>query len=119
MTQEAIVTIKSGKDAIVATVHPAELDYESSGQLRSAVVAAGAEAPNLPLVLDMSSVDFVPSVAIGALITLTRLFSEANQRFIMVGVKKSLRETLAVCRLDKMFEMYDTPEQAFSRLHNS
>ena len=116
MATESVISIESHRSAVLAKVLASELDFDSSGVMRDAVMAAGAESPRLPVVLDLSEVELVPSVALGALITLTRVFQENRQRFIIAGVKPDIHRTLVVCHLDKLFEIHESPQAALSQL---
>lgn len=116
MTQDSILSLEKNDQALIATVEVAEIDYRTSGQLRSEIVAAASDAPNLVIILDISNVQILPSVALGALVALTRIFKKENQRFILAGPNPEIRDTLAVCRLDKMFEIHETPEEALTHL---
>ncbi len=116
MEDESVISIESHRSAVLAKVLANELDFDSSGAMREAVMAAGADSPKLAVVLDLSEVEIVASVALGALITLTRTFKENRQRFMVAGIRPEIRRTLVICHLDKLFEIHESPQVALSQL---
>ena len=101
---------------VLATLQCAELDEPHASDMQQKIQAATEQAPDLAVVLDMSQVRFVPSLSLGALVTLLQHAKQKQQRFILVGLQPEVRQSLAVCRLDKLFEIYDTLEIASQRL---
>jgi anti-anti-sigma factor len=65
----------------------------------------------------MSKVQFVPSLSLAALVTMLREFKQAGQRFILVGIQPSVRGTLAVTHLDRLFEIYEDVKDAVEQIH--
>jgi anti-anti-sigma factor len=70
--------------------------------------AISEESEQLVMVLDMSKVEFMPSLSIGALISVMQNLKKKGQRFILAGLQSKVRETLTACRLDKLFEIFDS-----------
>ena len=94
----------------------AELDEQHTSDMQKKVQEAAEQAPGLPVILDMSEVHFLPSLSIGALVSLMHNSKQRQQRFMLIGLQPEVRQTLAMCRLDKVFEIYDTVEIASQRL---
>ena len=94
----------------------AKLDEQHTADMQGKVQEAAEEEPGLAVILDMSEVHFLPSLSIGALVSLMHDSKQRQQRFILIGLQPEVRQTLAVCRLDKVFEIYDTVETASQRL---
>ncbi|MHC4521325.1 MAG: STAS domain-containing protein [Planctomycetota bacterium] len=101
---------------VLAKLQCAELDEAHASDMQKKTQAAAEESPDLAVVLDMSRVQFIPSLSLGALVTLLQHTKQRQQRFILVGLRPEVRQTFAVCRLDKLFEIYDTVEAAQSRI---
>ena len=97
----------------------AELDEQHTSDMQKKVQEAAEQAPGLPVVLDMSEVHFLPSLSIGALVSLMRNLKQRQRRFMLVGLQPEVRQTLATCRLDKIFEIYDTVETATQKIRQS
>jgi len=101
---------------LLAKLQCAELDEPHAADMQQKTQAAAEQSPELAVVLDMSQVQFVPSLSLGALVTLLQQTKQRQQRFILVGLRPEVRQALALCRLDKLFEIYDTVEAAESRI---
>jgi anti-anti-sigma factor len=101
---------------IVARVQTAHLDEPQAQALLQQLLAAVAQSPAVPVLLNLTQVATMPSMAIGALVTLWKKLQDGRQKFILVGMQGPVRNTLAVCRLDKLFEFCDSEEEARNRL---
>jgi anti-sigma B factor antagonist len=93
-----------------------ELDEPHASDMQEKIQTAREQTPDRAVVLDLSQVRLVPSLSLGALVTLLQSAKQRQQRFILVGLQPAVRETFAVCRLDKLFEIHDTAEAAGKRL---
>ena len=116
MSQDAVVSFEDRAEALLAVVRCGELDQSSSADLHAKVLAAAEAEPDRPVILDMSGVTFVPSVALGELITLTRMFDERSRRFIVVGARAEVQQMLKICHLEKLFMLRSTVEEALREL---
>ena len=96
-----------------------KLDEQHTADMQKEVQQAAEQEPGLAVILDMSEVHFLPSLSIGALVSLMHDSKQRQQRFVLIGLQPEVRQTLAVCRLDKIFEIYDTVESASQRLGKS
>ena len=112
---EAAVTTEPHNEVIWVSVHAKKLDADSTEQLRQEV----SKAPgSLPVVVDMSNVEFVPSLTLGALVALNKEMRQAGRRFILAGVQPLVRPVFAITRLDKLFEMHSTFDDAVGRVRD-
>jgi anti-anti-sigma factor len=112
---EIAITTEDG--IIVARVATAHLDEQQAQALLQQLLAAVAQSPAVPVLLNLTQVTTMPSMAIGALVTLWKKLQDSHQRFVLVGLQGPVRQTLSVCRLDKLFEFCDGEEEAMKRLH--
>ena len=119
MTQANEITITAQGGVILARVERAQMDDQCARALETQLLAAADQTPTLPIMLDLSQVTAMHSVFIGVLVTLWKKTKESGQRFILAGMQPQLRQTLTLCRLDKLFELCDTVEEAKLRLHPS
>ena len=101
---------------VLAKLQCTELDEAHASDMQKKTQAAADESPDLAIILDMAQVQFVPSLSLGALVTVLQYARQRQQRFILVGLQPDVRQAFAVCRLDKIFEIYDTVEAASSRI---
>ena len=116
MTQanEIAITVQDG--ILLTKVECAHMEDQHAQALVLQLVAAADQTPSLPIVLDLSHVTIMPSMSIGVLVTLWKTFQERRQRFILADVQPQVRQTLTLCRLDKLLELCDSVEEAKLRL---
>ena len=111
-----ILSVQPHAQAIVAAVGCRQLTHETSLQLRSALDAALAGAPSSPLILDLSQVEFVPSLALGILVTIHKVLRQAGRKCLLVGIRPLVLETMQITALDKFFEIHSTLEEGLKHL---
>ncbi len=113
---EQLVDFKDHAEAIWASVQRERLDDAASASLNPQIVAAAERRPALPVVLDLSHVNYIPSLGLGSLVNLQRIFRKDARRLILVGLQDDVRGTFAATRLDKLFEIQPTFDAALQRL---
>ena len=113
------ITIKPHEEIVWIALECERMEDERATALQAAVAEAAEKAPALPVVLDMSKIQMLPSLSIGALVAVWRRLKEGGQRFILVGLQPAVRQTLTTCRLDKVFDICDDVDQALSRVRQS
>ena len=119
MSDEKTVSIEPHDEILLAVVGCTLMEEQHTQAMQAEVSAAAEETRQLPVVLDLSNVAFIPSMALGALVVLLREFREHGQRFILAGLQPEVRSTLALTRLDKLFEICDSVEDALTQVRQS
>ena len=114
--KQPVVSFGSHDQILLATIECAEMDEERTKQMQDGVIKAAEAKPRLPVVLDLSRVTFLPSLSIGALVGFLTYFKQLDRRFILVGIQPPIRDMLALTRLDKIFEMYENPDDALQHI---
>jgi len=64
------------------------------------------------IVVDMKNVDLITSDGLGALIRARKSSSEAGGRLVLAGVHGNILDIFRMTRLDKIFSLYDTVDEA-------
>lgn len=105
MSDSAVTIVERHPNVVVVHVQPETLDERNLAAVRANASAAGAESPQLPVALDMAKVGFMPSLSLGGLVQLQREFKARNQRLVLAGLQPAVRETMAITRLDRLFEI--------------
>jgi anti-anti-sigma factor len=118
MSDQPVCEVDKRDVAVVASIGVRRLDHNSTNQLKAEVAAAAAGAPRYSIILDMSKLEFVPSVALGALVDLVRTLRQGGQRLLLVGLNRQIRSTLAVTRLDKLMEIFTDADDALEKLRH-
>ena len=81
-------------------------------QLFSLVEEDGREK----IVLDFSNVEYLSSAALGKLITMDKKVKSAKGKLRLCSVRPDIYEVFAITKLNKLFDMRDTREQAVEGL---
>ncbi len=102
-----------------AVVNQAQLNDATIDKLFADVSGAAAQHPGPAVVLDLTAVNYVPSMALGTLVMLMRQLKNSNQRFVLVGLQSEVRTVLAITRLDKLFEIQTNMRAALRQLRGA
>ena len=116
MSEYKEIEVRPHEDVLLTVLRNDELDEEQSAVMQVEVAAAAAAKGGVPVVLDMASVEMIPSLSIGSLIGLLRALQADGRRLILVGLQPPVREVLSICRLDKVFEIYETLDDAVAAI---
>lgn len=100
---------------IVRLTHP-ELDSVTSEQLSLELGELAERVGAASVVLDLSSVSFLQSTALGAMITFRNRLKGLGARVVLAGLAPRIRRAVAVTRLDVLFGVYDDVDQALKAL---
>jgi len=68
------------------------------------------------LVVDFSATRFIDSVGLGALVSLLKSCSQRRVPIALAALSPQVRQIFELTRLYRLFDIYDTPEQACSGL---
>lgn len=113
---EPILSIRPHPQAIVAAVMCRQLNHDTSQRLRTELEAAVAQSPTLPLVLDVSQVEFMPSLAMGMLVTTHKTLTQAGRKCVVTGFQPFVLESLKLAGLHRFFVIHDTVDAGLNSL---
>lgn len=68
------------------------------------------------IALDMGSIDFMDSMGIGTLITLRNKLMKEKGSIAMFNISERVKKIINIAALHKVFELYDTEEEAVEGL---
>ncbi|MHC4265426.1 MAG: STAS domain-containing protein [Planctomycetota bacterium] len=108
MSEFKEIKIGVSDEMVLAELQCSDMDEKHTTDMQEKLSAISEESEQLVMVLDMSKVEFMPSLSIGALISVMQNLKMKGQRFILAGLQLKVRETLTACRLDKLFEIFDS-----------
>ena len=106
------IEITCQDELILAELQCTDMDEQHARNMQTRVLDAHKKSPKLPVVLVMSKAKFVPSLSLGALVTVLQTLQQKKQRLILVGLRANIREIMVTCHLDKLFEMCDSIDDA-------
>ncbi|MCT0208125.1 STAS domain-containing protein [Synechococcus sp. CS-1332] len=69
----------------------------------------------LPVVIDLSRIDFIDSSGLGALVQLAKLFNESSRQFLVVGNARVV-QTVKLVRLEAFLHLQPDLESALGSL---
>ena len=119
MSELKEIELKKLETFLLARPRCTELDEQHTSDMQKKIQEAAEQAPEHPIILDMSEVHLLPSLSIGVLVSLLQDTKQRQQRFILIGLQPEVRQTLAISRLDKVFEIYDAVETASQKIQQS
>lgn len=105
MPDPAVTIVEQNPRYTLVSVQPERIDETNLSALRSETAAAGDAAPDVPVILDLSRVGFLPSMSLGGLLQLAQLFKSRKQRFVLIGLKPEVHQMVVITRLDRVFEI--------------
>jgi anti-anti-sigma factor len=106
----AIETI--GDNAVVARVNIKLFDDKTLKHMNDMIEQAATKPGVIYVVLDMSRVQIVPSLGLGALVQLSNRCKKRQQRLKLAGVQPMVRQTMAITKLDRILDLTDTVDEA-------
>ena len=66
------------------------------------------------VVVNLSQVGYIDSSGVASLVEGLKASRDLGSRFVLFGLRTSAREVLQLSRLIKIFEIYDSEEQALA-----
>ena len=118
MPEAPVISIEHRPEAVIVRVLATELRKTEMDEICTGVDQALTIAPTLPFIFDLSSVAFLPSLAMGVLVGLNQEFRARNQRIIFAGLQRNVRQSLEMSRVNRVIEIIDSPTAALKNLEN-
>ncbi|MEZ5750419.1 MAG: STAS domain-containing protein [Paracoccaceae bacterium] len=91
--------------ALILRVDASRIDAAVAIEFKESVRLA-AEAPGNPLVLDLSSVTFLDSSGLGAVVAIMKLLAP-ERRLELAGLTPNVAKVFRLTRMDTMFTIHD------------
>ena len=112
MPQETSSTlIEDLGDVTVVHVKARDMSEENIKAVQADVhLAAGTSTS--PVILDLANVKYVPSLALGIFVRMANSFKSKQQRFILAQPQATVRQALAITRLDRVMEIQESVDAA-------
>ncbi|MHC4093605.1 MAG: STAS domain-containing protein [Planctomycetota bacterium] len=118
MPEPQVISIQPHAAATIVTIKGPDLDLPTIESMYTQIAAAAAGAPALPVVLSLAEIQYANSYAITTLLRLREDLQRAGQRFVLVDVGPFVRQTLAITRLERVFEILEDTNAALEALVN-
>jgi anti-sigma B factor antagonist len=90
------------------------LDELCISEIRDELAKLVADTDGVKLLVCFKNVDHLSSAALGVLITLNKQVSDRQGTLKLSDISPQIYEVFKITRLNKLFDIYDTAEQALS-----
>ncbi len=110
MSEQSMLQIQENENAIVAKIQCSEFDHDTTARLRTEMDSVIAPTSTLPVVLDLSTVTFMPSMTLGALIEVANKCKSQQRRLVLIGITPSVQDVFKISGLSNFFEARDSVE---------
>jgi anti-sigma B factor antagonist len=91
-----------------------DIDFANSREVRESVLEEINERRTGRVVVDLRQVRYIDSSGVASLVEGLKASRDLGSRFILIGLSPAAREVLQLSRLTKVFEIYDSEEQALA-----
>ena len=90
-----------------------EIDMKCSADLKSKIKELFSNKPPV-LIVNMTNVSFMDSSGLATLVGALKWCRENNSELKLVGLVERVKSIFEICRLDSVFEIYDSEAEAIS-----
>ena len=104
------IPVKSRGSVTIAEIPVKELDAGNSGDLKTAM--AKVLENNSQIVLDLHSMQFVDSSGLGAILSFLRHVSAKGGDLKLCGMTKQVRTAFELVRMHRIFDIFESREEA-------
>ncbi len=101
-------TIKKDEHSIILLT--GDVDMSTSSDARKQILDAIARNENV--MVDLSKVTYIDSSGVASLVEGFQTAKAGNHHFSLIGVSEAAMMVFKLARLDKVFPIFDTAEQA-------
>lgn len=88
------------------------LDESQLKALEGSFMPLIMQTPSIQLIVDFSSVQFLTSAVLGLLIRISKKVYETQGKFRLCSINPKILEVFRITRLDKIFEIFPTVDEA-------
>jgi anti-sigma B factor antagonist len=107
-----LATIEKHNGVTLVRVAPDTLDADNQKHFKKEVIPA--LEPNSRVVLDLSDVNFIDSAGLGVILSCYRHLHAANGDLKLCGLSERVRALFELVRMHRIFDIYNTREEALS-----
>lgn len=106
---------KEGEVSIVEFADRKILEELSIQEIGDELQQLVGERPGIRLLLNFGNVDHLSSAALGMLINLNKKVKEQNGELKLSDINRQIFEVFKITRLNRVFDIHDTQEQALAQ----
>ena len=105
-----IATREAGNATIVDVV--GDITLYNSPEVRKVLLGLLREKRVPRVVVNMKSVKYIDSAGVASLVEGLKVSRDLKSRFVLYGLSPAAREVLELTRLNKVFEIHESEEEA-------
>ena len=91
-----------------------DIDFANSPEVRQSVLREIQEIRPARVVVNLTEVRYIDSSGVASLVEGLKASRDFGSRFILFGLSTAAREVLQLSRLLKVFEVYDSEDEALA-----
>jgi anti-sigma B factor antagonist len=111
-SQDIIKDVQEKDGAVIISL-AGEIDMKSSSELRAKFMKLFKSKPTV-LIVDMTKVEFMDSSGLAILVETLKWCRQNDSQLKLVGMVQTVRSVFEISRLDSIFRIYDTIEEALA-----
>ena len=109
----ASIPIEKANGTVIARSQMKMMDENALKALAAAIDdSSGSDTGVVLVILDLSRVAIVPSLALGSLVQVANKCRARQQKLKLAGLQPQIRQIFAITRLDRVFQFADSVEAA-------
>ena len=101
---------KEGENSVIDVV--GDIDLYSSPQVRQTILDELNQKTGSRVLINLTGVKYIDSSGVASLVEGLQLARKAQVRFALCGLNKAPRQVLELTRLIKVFDIFETVEEA-------
>ncbi|MEO6850738.1 MAG: STAS domain-containing protein [Mucilaginibacter sp.] len=102
---------KEGPTYLVADVTITEANLSNSDELKAELISL-LDKHHKMIILDLQELKYVDSAFLGALVSCLKYAISLQLDIVLVGLRSDIKDLIRLIRLDKVFKIYNYPEDA-------
>jgi len=107
------IAARSSEGGVILDI-AGDIDLANSPAMRKVLLGEIKEKRTRKVFLNLKSVRYIDSSGIASLVEGLKASRDNGARMILYGLSPSVREVMELSRLQKIFEIYDSEEQALA-----
>lgn len=105
-------TKEASNGALIIQLKSDHLDARVSRNFKESILKEVEQARLYHVVLDLSDLHFIDSSGLGSFLSILRVLNTKGGDLKLAKLNPSVKSMLEMVRMDKLFEIFITPEQA-------
>jgi anti-sigma B factor antagonist len=108
-----LISARQVQDRVILDVS-GDIDLAHSPAMRKVLLGEIKEKRNPKVFLNLKNVRYIDSSGIASLVEGLKAARDLSSRLILFNLSPAVREVMELSRLQRIFEIYDTEEQALA-----